>query len=201
MRCSTRSVRGRRDRAAGYSLAEVVVSLAVFIAILLGVLFIFNLNYRLARGRGDTAQRQAALRAAQHDLVRLVDVAGGSGLPHDLAISVRSNAAPGSRIGGPGSPRVVAGTDVLTVRGVFSTPLYRVGEADGRLRLGGAGAPTKGLVEIRDPSPQTGVNQDLTELAAVPPQGLSVPGTKRAMASWGLGADESSPGAANAART
>ena len=158
MRCSTRRPSRARAGATGYSLAEVVVSLAVFIAILLGVLFIFHLNYRQARGRGDTAQRQAEVRRAQHDLVRLVESAGRGGLPHTLAISVASNAEPGSRIGGPGSPPIVAGTDVLVVRGVFSSPLYRVAPADG--------GPTTALLEVRDPSPQTGVRQDLSELAA-----------------------------------
>ncbi len=156
----------RPRRGAGYSLAEVVVSLAIFAAILLGVLFVFNLNYRLARGRSDAAARQEALRRAQNDLVRMVRLAGRGGLPHDLAIEVASNVVPGSRIGGPDSPRVVAGSDILTVRGVFSTPLFRVGPADGGLRLGEAGAPPAGVVEIRDPSPQTGVAQSLAELAA-----------------------------------
>ena len=92
---------GRRPRrGAGYSLPEVVVSLAVFAAILLGVLFVFNLNYRLARGRSDDAEHQEALRRAQHDLVRLVRLAGRGGLPHDLAIEVTSNVAPDSRSAG-----------------------------------------------------------------------------------------------------
>ena len=142
-----------------------VVSLAVFIAILLGVLFIFNLNYRLARGRGDTAERQRALRDARHEIERLVRTAGRGGLPAELAIEVDDDVAAGRRIGGPGSPAVVAGSDVLTVRGVFATPLFRVGPADGSLRLS-AGAPASGTVEIRDPSPQTGVAQSLAELAA-----------------------------------
>ena len=158
MRCSTRRPSRRRARAAGYTLAEVVVSLSVFIAILLAVLFIFHLNYRQARGRGDTAQRQQEVRGARHDVVRLVESAGRGGLPRALAISVTSNAEPGSRIGGPGSPPIVAGTDVLVVRGVLSSPLYRIAPADG--------GPAPALVEIRDPSPQTGVSQDLTELAA-----------------------------------
>ncbi len=156
-----------RRSGAGYSLAEVVVSLTVFIAILLGVLFIFNLNYRLARNRSDTAHRREVLRSAQHDMVRLVRMAGRGGLPHSLAIDVESNVAPDTRIGGAGSPRIVAGTDVLTVRGVFSTPLFRAGPADGGLRLGGAGASATGVIEIHDPSPQTGVAQDLAEFTAI----------------------------------
>ncbi len=157
----------RRRPGAGYSLAEVVISLSVFIAILVGVLFIFNLNYRLARDRGDAAERQEALRRARAEVVRLARTAGGGALPPELAIEVARDVAPGSRVGGAGSPRVVAGTDVLTVRGVFSTPLLRVGPADGSLRLGGAGAAAAGAVEIHDPSPQTGVAQNLAELAAV----------------------------------
>ncbi len=156
-----------RRRQAGYSLAEVVVSLTVFLAILLGVLFIFNLNYRLARGRGDSAERQDALRSAEHEMVRLARLAGRGGLPRDLAIEIDVDVDPGTRIGGPDSPGVVAGTDVLTVRGVFSTPLFRVGPADGSLRLRATGATTAGVVEIRDPSPQTGVAQSLAELAAI----------------------------------
>ena len=150
----------------GYSLVEVVVSLTAFIAILLAVLFVFNVNYRLARGRGDAAERREALRNARHDMVRLARMAARGGLPRELAVAVAQDVAAGHRIGGPGSPEVLAGTDVLTLRGVFSTPLFRVGPADGSLRLEGGGSAPAGAVEIRDPSPQTGVAQSLAELAA-----------------------------------
>ncbi|MFQ5348988.1 MAG: type II secretion system protein J [Thermoanaerobaculia bacterium] len=161
--------------ARGYSLAEVVVSLTIFIAILVGVLFIFNLNYRLARNRSDTSERLAALRSARHDMVRLARMAGRGGLPRELAIIIDDNVAPGTRVGGPDSPAVVAGTDLLTVRGVFATPLFRVGPADGSLQLGTSGEPATGVVEIRDPSPQTGVAQSLAELAAMLEAGRPAP--------------------------
>lgn len=149
------------DRAAGYSLAEVVISLAIFTAILVGVLLVFNLNYRQARSRSDAARRHEALRGAQDELVRLVATAGRDGLPAELAIGVRSNVAPGSRVAGPASPRLVTGTDVLTVRGVFSTPLLRGGPHE---RSGGEAESR--AVELHDPSPETGVAQELAELAA-----------------------------------
>lgn len=161
---SSAELSGRRGR--GYSLAEVVVSLTVFIALLVGVLLFFNLNFRQARERVDAAQRQEALRSARHDLERLLRMAGRGALPLELAIEVASRVAPGTRIAGPGSPLVVAGTDVLTVRGVFSAPLLQVGPAAADPRPGGGDQTPAGTLEIHDPNPQTGVTQELAELAA-----------------------------------
>jgi len=78
---------------------------------------------------------QHSLRIAQYDTVRLIRMAGRGGLPegtspalpnayHGAAIAVEDNVAPGTQVAGPSSPTVVAGTDVLTVRGVLSTPVY-----------------------------------------------------------------------------
>ena len=154
-----------RRASGGHSLVEVLVSLTLFIGVLVAVLVVFNLNYRLARGRAGAAARQETLRSVHHDLESLVRRAGRSGLPHGLAIAVQTNVPPATTIGGPGTPAVATGTDVLTLRGVLSTPLFQVSPLAGPA-VDDDGVPRPAAIEIRDFSPQTGAPQDLAELAA-----------------------------------
>ena len=73
---------------------------------------------------------QQSLRVAQRTMVQQIRMAGRGGLavgtlPAGRALAVRNDVGAGGgnrdlAIGFAGSPQVVAGTDVLTVRGVFS---------------------------------------------------------------------------------
>lgn len=163
--------RSARPPAAGYTLVELLVSMTVFVGILVAVLTMFNFNYKLARVQTHVADMQQSLRIAQHDLVRMVRMTGRGGLPRGTlplgqAISVQSNVPVNTLIGAAGTPDVLAGTDILTIRGVFSTPYFQINPAGGNFTLDNPAAPTSGTVRIQDPNPQTGVRQDLTELAA-----------------------------------
>jgi hypothetical protein len=159
-------------RQSGFTLAEMAVSLFVTVSVLLGVLMLFDFTNKLSKVQSNVADMQQSLRIAQHDAVRLVRMAGRGGLPvgnlpSGLAVSVRNNVADNEKIGGAGTPEVLAGTDVLTVRGVFAAPIYRVNPANpGALRFDGVGGPggaTSGTIVIPNAEPAN-LTQDLGPL-------------------------------------
>lgn len=127
-----------RHAHAGFSLVELLVSLAVASLLLTGVLAAFNLNSRLARVQTQVADMQQSSRVSQYDVTRITRMTGRGGLPaaigynaaddaiEALALELRNNVASNTQIGGVGTPDVVEETDVLTVRGVFSSPIYQV---------------------------------------------------------------------------
>jgi hypothetical protein len=136
------NVIGRRGEA-GFTVIEMVVALFVMIELVLAVLLLFDFSNKLSRVQANVADMQQSLRVSQYDTVRLVRMVGRGGLPvgpltalpadinanatlQGVAVSVRDNVPAGALIAGPNSPPVVTGSDVLTVRGVFSTPLYQV---------------------------------------------------------------------------
>jgi prepilin-type N-terminal cleavage/methylation domain-containing protein len=166
-------------RQAGFTLVELLVTLGVTVILLLGVLALFDFNNRIARVQTHVADMQQSLRVAQYDMVRLVRMAGRGGLPASepaglaprhlptgVAVSVRDD-VPASTFMLPAVPatRILEGTDVLTVRGVISAPLYQINTtAIGALTLTpDAQNPTTGRLIIQDHSP-TGVPQTLQPL-------------------------------------
>ncbi|MFL6193427.1 MAG: PilW family protein [Thermoanaerobaculia bacterium] len=159
-------------RQAGFTLAEMLVSLAVTVILLLGILATFDLNGRVARVQTNVADMQQSLRIVQDDVVRLVRMSGRGGLPltdspssllpSGPALMVRDNVPAGQyMIAGNTDTKILEGTDVLTVRGVFTT-LFQV-NASGALTLTPANNPTTGTVVVQDVTPG-GVKQDLQPL-------------------------------------
>jgi type II secretory pathway pseudopilin PulG len=159
---------------AGFTLAELLVSLLVTTLLLVGVLTTLDLNSRVAKVEGNVADMQQSLRIAQNDMVRLVRMAGRGGLliadpasspiPGGIALGVRDN-VPANQymMDGEDETLILEGTDVLTVRGVFSTPLYQVNPADPAvLTLDDTNNPTIGSVTIQ--TPIRGIQQDLEPL-------------------------------------
>lgn len=169
-----RSLKRRRSGEAGFTLAEMLVTLLVLSVILVAALAIFDFNNRLTRVQTAVADMQQSLRIAQLDMVRLIRMAGRGGLPSrgpgkllpaGIALDVRNNVGTAAHIGvgDTDTPRVLPGTDVLTIRGVFSTPLYQVNFADPATFNPNTGAG-KGQVIVLNVSP-SGIPQDLTPLA------------------------------------
>ena len=165
---------GQRSRQGGFTLIELAVALGVTVVVMLGILFLFDFNNKLARVQTNVADMQQSLRIAQYDMVRMARMAGRGGLTLNQGIAIttadeKDNAhlIPGDAT----SPKVLAGTDVLTLRGVFSTPVFQVAFTNPlSLRLtGGPAIPptpataTGGLVEICKLSP-TGQVQDLDSI-------------------------------------
>jgi len=132
--------RNRRfARESGFTLLEVTVALLTVVIVLLGVLALFDFTNRVSRVQTHVADMQQGLRISQLEVERIVRMAGRGGLPTTNvapggAIWVANNVPDNTTIGGAGTPEVSAGTDVLTLRGTFDTPIYQI---DNR---GGAGS-------------------------------------------------------------
>jgi len=175
-------------REAGFTVAEMTVTLIVVVEIALATLLLFDTSSKLGKAEIQVADMQQALRVGQYEVVRMLRMAGRGELPvtnnpagvmqanffAGTALSLRNNVPAGSAVIAGSSPtdppaaitnpRVVAGTDILTVRGVFTTPLYQINYA-------AAGTFTyfpatgKGTVTISSTSP-TGVPQPFDSLNA-----------------------------------
>jgi type II secretory pathway pseudopilin PulG len=178
----------------GFSLIELAVALAVMIIVMFGLLALFDMNERIGKVQTRVTEMQQSLRIAQYDVVRLVRMAGrgnlataqtGSTLPTGVAVSVRDNVAVGSYLipGDNSSPPLVPGTDVITVRGAFTHPIYQVNSLDpNAYTLVDPTSPTDprpatatGLdIVLCDPSP-SGLPQDLTKLRAMIDEALATP--------------------------
>ena len=178
-----------RQRQRGFSLVELVIAFAVAIIVLLLLFDVFQRNTQLARTQMDVADMQQSQRVVQNEMTRLIRMTGRGGLAHMIdrsvagitpnpprylpALNVRDNVASGANIavGDSTSPLVSEETDVLTIRGVFNSPVYQLNFANpGTLQLFDvagpttiAGQATRGILTVTDPSP-TGVPEDLTAL-------------------------------------
>jgi prepilin-type N-terminal cleavage/methylation domain-containing protein len=118
-----RTVRPGQD---GFTLIELIVALGVTTIVMLGILFLFDFNNRLTRVQTNVADMQQSLRIAQYDMVRMVRMAGRGGLNALQGIVINRDVDDGTHVGDPDSPIVLEGTDVLTLRGVFTTPVYQI---------------------------------------------------------------------------
>ena len=177
-----RDIANRPSGQQGFTLVELLVALAVTVVVVLGILMLFDFNNKLTRVQTNVADMQQSERIAQYDLVRMARMAGrgglpvtaGTALPTGSGISVLNNTPDGTNLiaGDTSSPKILAGTDVLTLRGAFSTPIYEVAFANpSSFVLTGPGTPTAatatgGTVAICDQSP-AGTTQDLSALTAL----------------------------------
>lgn len=127
----------------GFTLAEVLVSLIVFTQVILISLLLFDFNNRVTRTQTRVAEMQQSLRVGHGEVVRMVRMAGRSGLPTtaptgdpdassyppaSVAVSVINNVTGDARKVIPSyddTPMALAGTDILVIRGNFSGPFFR----------------------------------------------------------------------------
>ncbi len=158
-----------RKREAGFTLAEMIVALAVTSLLLLAVLATFDLNSRVARVQTNVADMQQSLRVAQDQIVRIVRMAGRGSLPltdadpfpQGVAIAVRNNVADNQfLVSTDAATRILPGTDVLTVRGVFGT-LFQINSASSVTYE----TATTGKLTVFNITP-SGATQDLGPLKA-----------------------------------
>lgn len=156
-RLTCRRSPGRERRQAGFTLAEMLVSLAVSIFLILSVLAMFEANARITRVQSDVADMQQSQRIAQYDIVRMLRMAGRGGVPQGpvpvgLATAVRNNAGEPEYISpaDADTPEVLEGTDIVTVRGVF-TRIYQLADNATVLNL-----PTGGSVQVTEMVPLPG---------------------------------------------
>jgi Tfp pilus assembly protein FimT len=158
----------QRPHPQGFTLIEVAVSLIVTMVVLLGVLALFDFSNRLTRAQTNISDMQQSLRVAQSDAIRMIRMAGAGGLPvgdppTGIAVAVQNNVADGTKIGGGTSPEVVPGSDVLTIRGVFSSNVSQINVSDPFNLTPSVDAPTAGSLVLTNPGP-TGNPQDLTAI-------------------------------------
>lgn len=156
--------------AQGFTLVELLLALAVTVILVLGTLALFDGMNRMAKVQADLSELQQAHRVAQDELVQRVRMAARGGLgdqpvgtsvAHLASLEVRNNVglgtAPREVVTGSGE-LAVEGSDVLVLRGVFSTPVYRVDYVDP-----GSFDPANRRLVVRDVTP-TGIPQDLAPL-------------------------------------
>lgn len=120
-----------RRREDGFTLVELTISLIVVTEVLLAVLVLFDFSGKIARAQSNISEMQQSLRLAQAEMNPLVRAAGRGGLDFFTtapggAVWVRNNVGVNATIGAAGTPGVVEGTDVITLRGVFSTPMFQI---------------------------------------------------------------------------
>ena len=134
----------RRQRSAGFSLIEMLVGLAVTSMLLLAIVGAFDASSKVARVETQLADMQQSLRASHRQLTRFVRMAGRGGLGltnpdvpvfQGPALTVRNSAGRAGdsgeiAIGYEESPRAAVDSDILIVRGVFTTPVYQLDNLD-----------------------------------------------------------------------
>jgi len=131
------------------------------------VLTFFDTTSRLSRVQIHSADMQQSLRLAQTELVRQVRMTGrgpipligfpGVLLPDGIAVGVQNNVAANTKLASCDCALVLEGTDVLILRGVFSSSIYQINPAAADFQLS---LPNSGSLVLRNLSP-TGVPQDL----------------------------------------
>ena len=170
------------SRARGYSLIELIVSLAITVIVLLGLFQIFEKNTEVARIQTQVSDMQQSLRVAQNEMARMIRMTGRGGLQAILnnqgnrlmpGLEVQDNVAADTyAVPGINDTKVLEGTDVLSIRGVFTSPIYQINNADPTsvTLLDSSGIPTtdpqsavRGQIIVRNPSP-TGIPQNLQPL-------------------------------------
>jgi prepilin-type N-terminal cleavage/methylation domain-containing protein len=138
---------------AGFSLIEVLTALTLTLVLSAVLVTLVHSQSRLVGREMGAADLQQSVRSLGAELARVATMSGRGGLPGSIAVQTRNNVPEGTRIGGPQSPEVQAGSDVLIVRGVFEGSLGALAAAAER---------ETGIyeLELRTPGP-LGQEQDL----------------------------------------
>lgn len=141
-------MRPRHRRAeSGFTLAETLVSLLIVSMIMVAALVLFDFNNRLTRVQTQVSEMQQSLRVAQDEMVRWLRMAGRGGLPGNqkatvypspttgwhlmptgVGLEVMNNVGNNVRInpGDNATPQIMPASDVVTVRGVISNPVWTI---------------------------------------------------------------------------
>jgi Tfp pilus assembly protein FimT len=169
----------KRHSQAGFSLAELVVSLFVVVLLMVVILTLFDSTSKIARAQTYIADLQQSVRVAQDEMVRYTRMAARGGLtrgtlPNDLVtVEMRNNVKDGTAeqsvgIGTPSSPLAQPDTDILTVRGVFDHLFFLNADAGGgAVTFDDPDNPTAGWLIVQNPVPSTGIPQSLQPLIKV----------------------------------
>jgi type II secretory pathway pseudopilin PulG len=126
-----------RRHEAGFTLLEALISLVIAVIVITAVLDLFDLNRRLSRVEVHQTEMQQSVRAVHLEVASRIRIAGRGGLLQGTAakpwpdagvvVEVAPNVEGAARDVAPAlanTPVAVAGTDVLTLRGVMTGPIY-----------------------------------------------------------------------------
>jgi len=152
-------------RQAGFTLTEMLVTVFILALLVLALLAIFDFTSRMTRAQTQIAGMQQVQRVAQHEMVRLVRMAGRGGIVLNSALVVRNDRPANDPIlvgGGAGTPIVRQGSDVVIVRGIFNSEIYQL-DTNNPASFTYNAAGNEGFLTIRGLSP-SGVPQDVTDL-------------------------------------
>lgn len=128
----------RRRSEAGFTLAELAVTLLVMTQLVIAAALVFDFQNRVAKVQTETSEMQQTTRVTQMELARFIRQAGRGGLAQNTpalpqvnlgaALTVRNNVANDTErkvaANADDSPLAVLGTDILTVRGAFRSPIF-----------------------------------------------------------------------------
>lgn len=137
-RTVARTTAPRPDRReAGFTLIEALIALVIAVIVITAVLNLFDLNRRISRVEIHQTEMQQSVRAVHLEVASRIRVAGRGGLLQGTAakpwpnqgvvVEVAPNVQGAARDVAPAmadSPVAVAGTDILTLRGVMTGPIY-----------------------------------------------------------------------------
>ena len=149
---------GRVHGEEGYTLIELAIASAVMAEVMVIVLLLFDVNTRVSRVQIELADLQQSQRVAQNTMTRIVRMAGRGGLQRNAAIVVTDNVPTSTAIGGQD---VIDETDILTVRGVFSTPIIQIDSSNPAAFTFGGSA---GTLQVDSLSPGIFIAQPLDDL-------------------------------------
>lgn len=163
-----------RPGTSGFSLLETLVVMGLGLAVTAITLTLFQHSGKVARSQTWVAEMQDSLRQGQGEMIRVARMAGRGGmplgvLPRGLAVQVENDTpSSGDRshiaVADPTSPKVLAGTDVLIIRGVIATSVYQSNPLGPHFTLDNPASPTGGTLRLFDPHPTSGIPQDLAAL-------------------------------------
>ena len=119
----------RRDAQRGYSLVELLVSVALLAVVMIGFLSLFDTSAKISKAQSARADVQENLRYVLSEVVRLSRMPGAGGIPVVIpgssplrlgAFTIIDNVGTGGSTPPTfGTRTPVTGTDVITLRGAF----------------------------------------------------------------------------------
>lgn len=141
----------RRRRTSAFTLMEMLISFLMLVILLVAVLVVFERSARIGRDQTEVSAIQQSSRIAHSELLRHVRMAGAGGLPltwknmpattpeplrtdspgafpNGFAVAIRNNVPENYTLPadatGTARHTVIPRSDILTLRGAFSLPVY-----------------------------------------------------------------------------
>ncbi len=161
----------RRPSSSGFTLIEMLVSIAVFTIVMIGLLNLLDNSSRISKIESALADTQENVRYATYHLMRTARMMGGSILPFARGIGgnawvageVHDNEATGFTIFGS-TLQNMPDSDVVVLRGFFDVAPFFINQGDVN-----PSGPTVTIREHADPGgPDERVINDFSAYAAIP---------------------------------